>query len=418
MPDGPNRIVCNMEQCLINWRVQLLKSLYISMSIILLTVLVVVVSLQAQEKEVQGLIKGKVINGTDGSLIFADEEVELLIFSKTEKMDKRIVRTDNNGAFNFADISTDAGYVFMVGVNYEGVLYHSDRITFEGSKEIEKVVTVYESTHSDRKILIESEHVIIDREQSGLRIMEIISINNVGNRTYKGLEKEGSGEIETLVFDLPRGYSNFKLMQMIPPEQLRFKEDGFALTGPIIPGRSQFNFTFNLPGSVLTWKKDIKYPTGNINLLYSDPSLNIISDGLSSRGAMKMGDNEYIVLTAKNIKSGSSFSISFGGAAKQLGWISGNQGTIVIIFIIGLVALTGFSLAIKARAGRCGEEGAPPEEEFELQKNELIKDIALLDDRFEAGALAQKGYDEERSEKKAQLLEIVRIIEEKRVGAD
>jgi uncharacterized membrane protein len=362
-----------------------------------------------------GVIEGKVVNGTDGDIGYENQKVQLLIFSKTrDDMERRETTTAASGAYRFTGLPLGADYVFMVGTEYQNVFYHSDRISLESENESRSVLTVYETTTSDSEISVKSKHLIIDPEAEGYRITEIITINNKGNRTYIG-STEGEGqEGETLFFQLPEGYKEFQFMQMVPQGFIKQKADGFAISEPVLPGTTQTNFTYLLPVFPRRWERAVKFPTENINLLNGDPMLRLTSDVLIDKGPVTFGDKKYSVLAAKDLSAGSSFSLSFKSGKPKLtgGPLARNQGLYALIFIIGLGAVLAVFLVLR-KGNTAVSDGEPlPIEGAERHKEELIDYIAALDKRFEEGEISEQDYQRERREKKAQLLEVARLIEQ------
>ncbi len=368
----------------------------------------------AQETSSAGVIKGVVVNGTDGSVIYAGQEVKLMMFAKGGNLVQKVVKTDDKGDFIFTDLPIDPNLIYMVTANYHDVLYHAGRISLKDSNEVEAKLTVYETTESDENISIESEHIIVERaEGGGITFIEIVSMVNTGNQTYVSHTSDDKKKAFTLSFPLPQGYTRLKLMDMISPQFIKQEDDGFSIARSLLPGKSQISFTYQLPATLLPlkWNRRVIYPTAKINLLYGDPNARIDSKELTDMGLMEFGNQKYLLLQGDGFPRGSSLTITIGGETRTMDWVRYNQGLLVIIFMVALGAVLGVFMVLRKTKPPAEEVRAYSTSDIEEQRSELIEYIAGLDDRFKAGELSRREYEKDRQEKKAHLVQIVRMIE-------
>lgn len=381
----------------------------------LLLIMVVMALAYAGSVSAAGItIKGRVVNGTDSNKIYSGQDVQLLIFTKGGSMERKKVITDAEGAFHFFEVTVKPESVYMVTTTYSNVLYHSGRIALGEAKEVEAPLTVYETTPTGEAIYIDSEHIIIEREADAFRVTEMLSLTNRGNRTYVGQASGDKAEPYSLSFPLPEGYKGLKIMEMIPPQFIQQKPDGFSIVKHVVPGTYQFGFSYQLAGAPLPirWDKKIVYPTKSLSVLHGDPTTNVTSKKGTDMGTVKIGDREYLLLKGEELSAGASFPITIRSGAGVANWVRQKEWLLMVVFIIGLGAVVGIFLVIKS-ARRKSERGeASSRGTTEEQRSELVKYIAALDDRFQAGQVSPEEYEKERGEKKAQLLEIARIMEQ------
>ncbi len=85
--------------------------------------------------------------------------------------------------------------------------------------------------------------------------------------------------------------------------------------------------------------------------------------------------------------------------------------------LIGLVVLGfGYPL-IRKRLRPASAETIASEESLGQRRQRLLSEIAQLDDEFEGGKISQEAYQRTRSERKAQLVELIRMFKEKSGGS-
>lgn len=385
---------------------------------LLLAFVLVVAATHAQEKAGVGTIEGRVMNGTDESILYAGQEVLLMVFSKGVRAQQRKATTDGKGNFKFTGLPLDPKLLYIITANHNNVLYVSERIKLVDSRTVNYILTVYETTDSDEDIAIESHHLVVDLEPEGYRIIEMVTLNNSGNRTVVGSERGGEQGVFPLFFPLPRGYGDLQITEMIPSQFVHERPDGFYVQKHLLPGQSQMNFTYQLPALPLPlkWNKKVKYPTKNLSVFYGGFNADVSSNKLTKMGVMKFGDRDYQFLKGEKLTSNSSFSIFLRSSIGGTAWVAQNQALLAVIFIAGLCAVLGTFIVLKGMRQKPVEVGAVTADDITEQRNELIESIASLDERFEAGDISRKAYERERSEKKIQLLEIVRLMENKAGG--
>ncbi len=378
----------------------------------LLLALVLVVAAHAQEKTGVGTIEGRVLNGTDESILYAGQEVLLMVFSKGVRTQQRKATTDGKGNFRFTGLPVNPKLLYIITANYNNVLYVSERIKLVDSRKANYILTVYETTDSDKDIAIESHHLIVELEPGGYRIVEMLTLNNKGNRTVVSSERSDEQRAFPLFFPLPRGYRDLKIMERIPSNRIEEKPDGFYVQKHLLPGQSQMNYTYQLPELPLPlkWSKKVKYPTKNLSVFYGGFNADISSNKLKNMGVMKFGDRDYLFLKGEKLPANSSFSIFLRSSIGGTAWVAQNQALLTVIFIAGLCVVLGTFIVLRRMRQKPGEVEAVSADDSAEQRNELIESIASLDERFEAGEISRKAYERERGEKKVQLLEIIRLM--------
>ena len=196
-----------------------------------------------------GVIEGRLINGTgdaDGSV--ANLEVSLGSYIGSVKQEDVVVAlTDDSGVFQFTGLATDLDRSYDVSINYLGVDYLSDLISFpEGEKSLPVELSIFETTDNEPTLSIPQSHIIVSIDEDTLFVREVIFVSNSSDRTYVGKNEVGSeGNKETLRFSVPA-----QAINIIPGLELI---DSFFLsrqkeiidTDPVVPGTTRMDYSYS-----------------------------------------------------------------------------------------------------------------------------------------------------------------------------
>ncbi len=355
-----------------------------------------------------GTISGEIISGTEGSVVGAGEQVSMLIYQDGVLVETRSSETDSEGKFRFADVSTDIIYGYMFHIYYSGVDYYAGEWIAFGDGESDKSVSinVCESITSDEAIRVVHAHTIISFYEDSLEISESFLFSNDGDRTYVGHEghstSEGTG---ILIFTFPVEaqvsadfFESFILLDDVT----------FADSLPFPPGERQIDYSYVLPVSN---PKDciiplyINYPTDTLRVMVQGSDVEVASDQLVEIEPISAQTGEqFIQLMAENVADGSVINISISPSPGKFDWVA-----LILWILAGLLVVAVILFLIRMGKGRTtvrvvsdGNEGAQSDEQ------QLLYEIAQLDDDFEQGAIDEASYRQKRSERKSQLLELKR----------
>ncbi len=352
-----------------------------------------------------GVIKGQVMNETDEDV---PEEMELTLTSYLgdRAMEERKSKTDDKGQFEFSNLPWDRSYT--ISLNYKGAEYTTDKMVFypeENTKTLE--LPIYEPTESNQHISVNADHMIIQLSEGQISIAEIVVFHNGSKQIYIGSETE-NGVRETLRFDLPEGAENIQFMDGLAPESVIRTEGGFVDTTSFGPGIRRVIYAYQLPfkSSKNMIEKRIIYPTGGFVLLVSDTGVDIKVDGLGGSERVNINNERFIRWTGSGLQPGSEIKIELGQSVLSedfLKWVAFG----VVLLLVGVGVL--YSFRVK-RNPFLPKDAALNKEDLSREREKLILEIAELDDRFEAGEIAEGEYRNIRSDKKKKLVSITERI--------
>jgi hypothetical protein len=266
---------------------------------------------------------------------------------------------------------------------------------------------VRETTTDPSVILVRRDNVfIIPREESGVGVIESVTVINDSERAYIGRGAEMGGTEEgprpTLGFALPADArdGSFGIVRSdIDIPQIVRTDFGFAATVAIPPGDFNTIYSYEIEGS-----------GGNYDLsrtaLYSiiefsafaDEGLTLESNRLSSEGPETVGDRSYEKWTATDyLDPGDTVAINVSQ--------TGGSGLTIVAggAVLGLLLVTmaGYVWA-RRRRERPGPEPTP-------SRDDLLVAIAELDVRKDAGELSPDEWATERDKLKKELEEARKV---------
>jgi hypothetical protein len=273
----------------------------------------------------QGVIEGQVVNGTANGGSVEGLTVALRVFAGMEEQPSQTATTDAEGRFRFEGLSAESNHAYTLHLDYQGVEYGSDLLTFsEGETTLSVSIQVYESIESDEVISIERAHIFVDFQEDSLVVGELYIFSNSSDRIYIGAEEVAEGQNGatvlrgTLRLSLPTGAEGLAFEDGELGQRFFETDDGFVDTWSLPPGQAsgRLMFSYALPydlsGYDLT--RHIPYPLEAINVLVADVGVDVTSDQLTSEGSRGMQGQSYLNLSGQNLSKGERLIVHFSGS--------------------------------------------------------------------------------------------------------
>lgn len=359
----------------------------------------------------EGVISGQVLNKTKVGSAVKGLEVTLTTYINEQAASEQKVSADDTGKFEFKGLSRDASSTYLLTARFQEALYSSEMINLKTDDPLRKVeLTVYDSTPSDENIQVSNGHIVAYVDQSGLQVMEIWRFNNSGDKTYIGTQ--GKTVRSTLKFTLPEGAT-----AVYPGRGFIVEENdtGMVGTSSVPPGITDVSFSYIIPyqGSNLTISRKTDYEVASFGLLVQDTGAKVKSIALTEQIPLEMGGAKYLYFTAQNLSRGIDLDASFSGMTITRATILGTSNPwpwlAAGIAALGLVLLAAYPRLVRKRAMEYVTASIlQPQQADRLadERNALIREIASLDDEFEAGKIIESEYRARRLSAKARLVEI------------
>ena len=370
--------------------------------------LLLMTAVPAYGQEGNGLISGRVINGTTEGTAVEGVPVSLRRVVDGEEAELLTVITGSDGLFAFEEPPEIAdGYTLVT--TYQGIDYSVAVTPDDDLSDV--TLTIYESTAILEEVRISMNSVLvvgIDSEAQTLSVMELVLVENTGNKIFITDINEG-GPMNLLRFPLPANAVNLLVQTELPEGEVIQVDTGFAITSAVPPGEYSMAFTYTAPylEGRIDFSRQFLQGAGSFRFLVPEDIGSVTGSSLESMESTEIGETTFQVLFAENIVRGGSVTIALGDLAgpsvsrrilDQLR--SPVWGTVVAVALIA--ALGGLVVLGVSRARRW--RGPSISEEVWDDHGALVKAIAALDDLHEMGDVGDGEYREQRQVLKARLM--------------
>ena len=377
----------------------------------------------------QGKVAGQIFNGTKDAETpnTAGLTVTLYVADMgTQTTISKTAQSDSNGRFAFSDLNVLTTTRALATANYGGVDYASDILAFDGILSTVPVsITVYETTTDPAALQVAQMHVIFDVQTRILNVLQIVQVQNTGDRTYVGNTSVGPHRI-TLSLPTLAGATDIQFDSQDADATTIRGTDLLSYTLPFQPGNDQIVFNYTVPFAPPAYQFNLRLPfdVGKFQVLLSDVGGTITSTQLSAPTSFPtQGGQTFLLSAANNIPKGTEVKATFlnlpatvsAPASTTPGSNPSNPSTaptvtavdnnsqMIGLGVLGLAAVAAILLIayplIRRRANRVATATTN-------RRMELLQAIADLDDDFEAQKVSEATYKEERARLKGKLAEL------------
>jgi hypothetical protein len=337
-----------------------------------------------------GVIRGVVLDGNRQEPIAG---VSVLLSSARPDGSREFVRrteTNQHGRFRFTELPAEEDRFFGLDAFYEGGMFAGGAIRVQAGDPVETTLRVWPTLDDPNAILVQRDNLFLSPGDGGLDIIESATVVNTANEAYIGRapDRREPGTQPTIGFALPEGAAETGVRILdatIDVPGLVETDFGFAATVAIPPGEHRFTFAYRVAGAAGTYdfSRVALYPVLKTTMYASDP-LEVRSNRLQEAGTEEIGGTEYrLYSTGDVLDPGDSLQVS---AAAEASGTPGLTIGIVLAFLLAGVLL-GFALV------RRGGTRRPP---AEPSRQEIVRAIAELDIRHEAGEIGDDEWAERR----------------------
>lgn len=352
-----------------------------------------------------GDVSGKIIEQNQGVTIQQSLDVMLHIWDQSgSEINMLHAKSAINGTFQFTAVDLQPQYLYSTMATFEDVTYESQVLPpTAGSNQLNLDVPVYETTQDASAVQIGQMHVLFNFAEDGLETTEIYVLSNTSQHTIKDAIKLEDGKTATLRYPLPAN-ADFIFFQP-DGQQDRFIKfsGGFADTSPLFPGEQadQYAVQYMVPfkqGQTYSYTAPLNIKTMNF-LLLQDAGVSLKGDGLAGPEPMTAGNGKsYAVYSYSNIQARQTVSVTFYG--KPALGVNNQSANLNLPIAIGGGLLGMVMIAVALWWWRRPDDNA--EEEVEEGQSEstfddLIAEIARLDETHERGEVDEDWYQQERT---------------------
>ena len=378
-----------------------------------------------------GQISGKLTNGTTNGDSVENVEVTLWSTQMGGQWEvKETVSTNETGGFVFSGLPIDVDgipYLYRVVTEYKGVTYDigSEIILQDSPSKDDLEVTVYDTKTTDEDIRLHGVQVYlyIDTDDAHddlvkITVVEWYYFQNASDpmMVYVGT----NGTEQNISFYLPEGTTIQDILVYdngFPLPNIVETDNGFDDSVPIRPGMMQapiyLSYRVETALDAYSFARSYPYDTQWVNVFVqrdvTDREIQVSSDRFQETDAETMEGETFLSWMASNIGVDESVGITVSGLHK-----TDDSNIVVLAVSLGvgipvvlLICVLGYIL-IRRRSGTEGESQPTLQSTDSTDDDTLLREIADLDDQFEAGTIPKEEYDRLRAEKKAKLTELMR----------
>ena len=385
-----------------------------------------------------GMITGKLLQGTANGPPLPQTDVTLNIYQQANLLTTRSATVEVDGSFRFEELPVDVGYYYLAEAEYGGIRYTSPILAFSGPdfiedrvgpNRIETSLPVYETTNDMSGVHIGRANWIIEHEPGFLLIGQVFTFGNRNDRTYIGEKTEGVDLPVTLAMPLPANAQDVALQDGEIGGDYRQQGQTLYDTRPVPPGEGSrqvfVRYRIGFDGNSVETAFPVAYEIALLNLLVADlPTLDVevsladdarVATGqdtiqgvlfrrwsapLSADAPVRIALRGLIAASGRDPRPGGETQLnrSLPVATPPL------DVRIPLAFgsVVGLVLLAAVILFLRRERAK----GAATVEDLTARRQELIAQIARLDDLHALGELDERAWQQQRASRKDELLAI------------
>ena len=364
----------------------------------------------------QNEIKGVVVNGTEGGIVPADLEVIMLTVDDAagQIIEQATTTVGADGTFSFGNLISSPGITFRVVANAGDYTPSIDLTNVDDWTGIE--LTIYDQTTSLDGIKFNSYIMwvhTIDAQAREAGILTVVSLSNTGQKVWvPDLTDPALTGLDLLRFNLPEGFYDLNAESGLPNGNILTIDTGFAMTNPIPPGDAAILMSYTVPYSGSAFDFELKLPYGAdlVRVLLPDGGGTVTGTGFKPTESVVIDDSVLQSTDGNDYVAGNVVTISFTGLPEPSflqslsDFFLTQTYVIAIIWGVGLALLGILGYAMYSSRKKTGR-GAEADDEA-TTRADVVAEIALLDEDFEAGEIDEDEYRDRRDELKQLALEL------------
>jgi hypothetical protein len=371
-----------------------------------------VYNLAKTQSLITGLVSGSVVNATAGGQLPSALSLELHIIDQgfTEEETLRTVMNPD-GTFRIDDVPLYANKNYVVTTEYQGGLFASELQAGDPSAgKLNFSLPIYEFTDDPDVVQIDNITAQVSIDNDTLTMIGLVSFINTSDRAFRSADGTSSVHIS-----LPEGAQPSRLIT--ESARYRYSESTRQIidTYPVMPGESHsVHLIYTLPyrGRV-DIRQPLDYPLAKgLEILVDSSDIDITGKDIQPLGQRT---------TPQGVLMGFGTRSAFPAGADLAFTISSNTGgaqtirqpppVLPLIFIgAGIVTVIVAGVLHLRRRQRSRLVNAPVSN-LQVRIDALIREIAALDENYQAGKIKGEAYELQRHTLKSELAQLMKLHE-------
>lgn len=359
-------------------------------------------------------LTGQVVNGTAGGEAPDGLTVLLLVLDGAGSLiSTGEASTDQRGAFGIKDVPVAPGGSYLLDVEYEGTAYQ--KIIAVEQLQDDLQLTVYETAADISVIRLQRQVMVIigiDSNAREITATDFVRFSNPTDRTIVS-DLSAGAPMGFLRFTLPPGTTDLRVNSDLPSREIITIGTGFAVTSPITPGDHSIEFSYRFPykGELVSYRQNLLQGAEVYQVMAPERLTQLQVRPLEPIDAVDIQGTQYKVWQGTNLAPREGFLLELANLpspplAARIKSYTGSTGfwTAAIPYLMGvsLACLLVFGILTRRILS---SDPTPTENDLDpASRAELVSQLALLDQRFEAGNTPREEYQAQRQHLKDQIL--------------
>ena len=309
------------------------------------------------------------------------------------------VRTAANGRFSIRyRESGDTSALYFASTSYGGVAYFTSPLRAPVVRGDDATLTVFDTTSGPVAIKIGGRHLIVGTLQANGRrpIGEVYDLEN--DSTVTLVARDSATPLWRT--ELPPAAVGFQLNTNgdLAPGAITRRGTSVGLFAPLSPGIRQFAFTYEVPSSAFPLSIPIDRATGVLEVLVQEPTARVDGIKLRETAPVSADGRTFRRFLGQDLSAGTILRIDaprLVGAEREKAYFGVGSALLAAMLVALVVAsrrpMVRRPLVVPARV-------AP-----EPRSRRLLRELAALDEQFEADPAADDATRSEYETKRAAL---------------
>lgn len=353
-----------------------------------------------------GTIGGNVILGTGDGSLPSDLKVILHTIDADYNEQTQDVSLNSDGSFIVPEVLIESNKRYFVTVYYGNGFFISDVVNGDPSNPlIDLPVTIYDVTSDPSVVQMTRSLSQVYAASDGLEVMQILTFDNTSDRIFMTGEAVSEFRQVSISIELPEGA---RFVNTDDTGRYRLSSDGKRVldTQPIFPDDTHIvHVLYKLP---LNDRVRVELPldyalNGSVEVILPE-SLKFESTQLTQQQSQIFGGDTYQTYQGNLVLApGDRLNYEISGIAGSApNGLSSNILLGAVLLGVGIGAIA--AAAILYVRGRQRQ----PIPDSALSPNDLVRQIAELDQLHEQGQLGEAAYENQRRSLKAQLTQLLK----------
>jgi hypothetical protein len=263
-----------------------------------------------------GTLLVRAVQGTAGGPAVGELPVVVELLMGDQAVDKKQLKLAADGTLRLDNIPLSMNITPVVKVTYNGVEFTGHGGAMDASRAEQQVqVPVFESTEAAPAWTVKMQHVMLDPTVEGVRVTEMLAVENPTDRAWIGNAAGADGKRRTLAFALPAGAKDVSFGGALH-DCCTVIEDGKVYDSmALVPGVSQYRIGYTLP--VTGGKAEIAFttaaPVKHLMVFLPDDGSQVQADGIGNAGVADMGGGKTRFFRSTDVAGGAAVKLNISG---------------------------------------------------------------------------------------------------------